>query len=109
MSIKKGDLVKVISGSKDQKGKVGRVLEIDAQKHRVKIEGVASVKRHIKPQKNPKHPEGGIVEAVGSVHLSNVMLMSETHNRPVRTGASFNDSGEKMRVSRGRNLKSEIV
>ena len=109
MSIKKGDLVKVISGSKDKKNKIGRVLEIDSKSNRVKVEGVAPIKRHMKPQRNPKHPEGGIIEGIGSVHISNVMLMSETHGRPVRLGFSFNDSVEKVRVARGKNLKAEPV
>jgi large subunit ribosomal protein L24 len=109
MSIKKGDLVKVISGSKDKKNKIGLVLEIDCKNNRVKVEGVAAIKRHMKPQRNPKHPEGGIVDAVGSVHISNVMLMSETLGRPVRSGSLFSDSGEKIRVARGRNLKAEPV
>jgi large subunit ribosomal protein L24 len=105
--IKKGDTVKVISGA--HKGEQGTVLEVLPQAGRVRIEGVAPIKRHIKPQKNPKHPEGGIIEGAGSVDLSNVMLVSEKLGRPVRTGAAFTADSTKQRVVRGRNLKAEVV
>lgn len=110
-SIKKGDLVKVIRGSKDNKGKTGKVLEVirDGESWRVRVEGVNIIKRHIKPQKNPKHPEGGIVEGAGSLPLSSVMLMSEKAGRPVRTGAVFTSNGEKQRVARGKKVKAEQV
>lgn len=77
MKIKKGDLVKVITGSKDRKGQVGKVLEVDRKCERVKIENIAPVKRHIKPQKSKKYPEGGIINDFGTIHVSNVMLMPE--------------------------------
>ena len=109
MGLKKGDLVKVIAGGKDKKGQVGRIISICHKTSRVKVEGVASIKKHLKPQKNPKHPEGGIITDVGSIHISNVMLMSESLGRPVRLGVSYTDSNEKIRVARGRNVKSEGV
>jgi large subunit ribosomal protein L24 len=109
MSIKTGDLVKVITGGKDRKGKIGRVLEVCPKQGRVKVEGVALIKKHLKAQKSPKHPEGGIIEDIGTVHISNVMLMSESLGRPVRLGSAFTDKGEKIRVARGKNLKAEAV
>ncbi len=105
--IKKGDLVKVISGS--HKGEQGRVLEVLRDADRIRVEGVATVKRHLKPQKNPKHPEGGIIEGAGSLHISNVMLVSEKAGRPVRTGTTFTQDGKKQRVSRGRSVKAEVL
>ena len=109
--IKKGDLVKVISGGKDIKGKTGKVLEVlrDGDAWRVRVEGLRMVKKHLKPQRNPKHPEGGIIEGAGSIPISNVMLMSEKLGRPVRSGASFTSDGKKQRVARGKNLKAEQV
>jgi len=105
--IKKGDLVKVISGK--HRGAQGRVLEVILERSRVRVEGVAPIKRHIAPQKNPRHPEGGIIEGAGSVHVSNVMLMSEELGRPVRTTFVFTDDGKKERVARGRNVKAVRV
>jgi large subunit ribosomal protein L24 len=114
--IKKGDLVKVISGGKDIKGQSGKVLEVlrDGDKVRVRVEGLRIIKRHLKPQRSAKHPEGGIIEGAGSIPLSHVMLFSETLNRPVRVGAA-QKTGEgkasllKERVARGKGLKAEKV
>ena len=109
MAIKKGDLVKVISGDQRWKGKTGQGLEgLDGGK-RLRVEGVRTIKRHVKPQSDPKHPEGGIVEDLGTVAASNVMLFSESLDRPVRTGSMFDDDGNKIRVARGKDLKSDPV
>ncbi len=105
--IKVGDTVKVIAGK--HKGAEGRVIEVLREKERVRLEDVFTTKRHIAPQKSSRHPEGGIIETPGTVHISNVMLMSEELNRPVRIGASFTDDGKKIRVARGRNLKAVEV
>lgn len=68
--IKRGDEVVVIAGS--HKGKSGKVLEILPAKQRVRVEGVAMIKRHVK--KSQENPNGAIVEREGSVHVSNLML-----------------------------------
>jgi large subunit ribosomal protein L24 len=109
--IKKGDTVKVTRGGKDIKGKTGKVLEVlrDGEKWRVRLEGLRIIKKHIKPQKNPKHPEGGIIEGAGSIPLSSVMLFSDKLARPVRTGAVEKTDGKKVRVARGKKIKAEEV
>jgi large subunit ribosomal protein L24 len=70
--IKRGEDVVVIAGA--HKGKTGKVLEILATKSRVRVEGVAMIKRHMK--KSEEHPNGAIIEREGSVHVSNLMLKS---------------------------------
>jgi large subunit ribosomal protein L24 len=70
--IKRGDAIVVISGA--HKGKQGKVLEILAAKQRARVEGVAMIKRHMK--KSQEHPQGAIVEREGSIHISNLMLLS---------------------------------
>ncbi len=71
--LKKDDMVKVIAGK--DKGKTGRVLEVIRDKGRVLVEHVGMVKRHTRP--NPaKQIKGGIAEREGSIHVSNVMLMT---------------------------------
>jgi large subunit ribosomal protein L24 len=104
--IKRDDVVVVISGK--HKGAKGRVLEVLPEKQRVRIEDVAIIKRHIPPQRNPRHPEGGIIEQAGTIHISNVMLWSEEHGRPVRTGSKFTDD-KKIRVAKGREVKGSEV
>ncbi|MBW8781996.1 MAG: 50S ribosomal protein L24 [Verrucomicrobia bacterium] len=68
--VKRGDDVVVIAGS--HKGKSGKVLEILPAKQRVRVEGVAMTKRHLK--KSQENPNGSIVEREGSVHVSNLKL-----------------------------------
>ena len=47
MKIKKGDMVRVISGS--ERDNEGKVIAVDREKHRVYVEGVHMVKKHMKP------------------------------------------------------------
>lgn len=73
MKIRKDDVVKVITGR--DKGKTGRVIEVDRERGRVIVEGVMMVKKHTRP--NPaKQIKGGIAERESSIHHSNVMLMT---------------------------------
>jgi large subunit ribosomal protein L24 len=67
--LKKNDVVKVIAGR--DKGKQGRVIEIDRRTGRVVVEHVMMIKRHTRP--NPaKQIKGGIAERESSIHVSNV-------------------------------------
>jgi large subunit ribosomal protein L24 len=71
--IKKNDVVKVISGR--DKGKTGRVLEVDNGTGRLLVEGVQMIKRHTRP--NPaKQIKGGIAEKESTIHASNVMVLT---------------------------------
>ena len=71
--LKKDDTVKVIAGR--DKGKTGRVLDVDRVTGRVLIEGVGLVKRHTRP--NPsKQIKGGIAERESSIAISNVMIVT---------------------------------
>jgi large subunit ribosomal protein L24 len=70
--IKKGDEVVVIAGS--ELGGRGKVLLVNKKKQRVLVEGLKIIKRHTR--KSDKHPQGGIVEREGTIHVSNVMLAS---------------------------------
>ena len=67
--LKKNDIVKVITGR--DKGKQGRVIEINRRTGRVVVEHVMMIKRHTRP--NPaKQVKGGIAEREASIHASNV-------------------------------------
>ena len=73
VKIKKDDNVKIIAGR--DRGKTGRVLQVDAVTGRVLVEGVSLVKRHTRP--NPqKQIQGGIAERESSIAISNVMVMT---------------------------------
>lgn len=66
--VKKGDEVKVIAGN--HKGKQGTVLDVNAEKGQVIVEGVKVIKKAIR--KSEQHPDGGILEQDGPIAISNV-------------------------------------
>ncbi|MFT3916283.1 MAG: 50S ribosomal protein L24 [Anaeromyxobacteraceae bacterium] len=74
--IRKGDTVKVIAGR--EKGKQGRVLEVNREKGRVVVEKLMTLKRHLKKGRNPSQPDGGIIEKAGSIAISSVMVLQGT-------------------------------
>jgi len=82
--VKKGDEVVVISGA--EKGKRGRIINVNPGKQRVFIEGVRMIKRHTR--KSQQHPQGAIVEREGSVHVSNVMKAETFDARASKQGAA---------------------
>ena len=73
VKIKKDDLVRVIAGR--DKGKSGKVLEVDRFARKVTVDGVMMVKRHTRP--NPaKQIKGGVAEKPMPIDVSNVMLLT---------------------------------
>lgn len=100
--IRKNDTVKVIAGR--DKGKTGRVLEVDHKTGRVLVEGVMLVKRHTRP--NPaKQIKGGIAEKEAPIHVSNVMVLT-SGGIPTRISMKV-DGDRRIRVARksGEELK----
>ena len=91
--IKKNDTVKVITGR--DKGKTGRVLEVNRTTGRLLVEGVMLSKKHVRP--NPaKGIKGGIAEREGTIHASNVMIVtSDGHTS--RIGTRVDTVGGKTR------------
>jgi large subunit ribosomal protein L24 len=72
IDIKKNDTVRVISGR--DKGKTGRVLDVDKDRGRLLVEHVMMIKRHTRP--NPsKQIKGGIAERESPIAVSNVMIV----------------------------------
>jgi large subunit ribosomal protein L24 len=96
--VRKGDTVEVISGK--YKGKQGKIIEVLDAKGRVRIEGLATVKRHLKPGRDPKVPQGGIVEKFGTIHISNVLPIDPSTGKPTRVGFKKLEDGRKVRVAR---------
>lgn len=95
MHIKKGDLVKVISGV--SKGKEGKILSIDRDKNRAVVEGLNMVSKHTKP--NAANPQGGIVKQEAGIHVSNLMVIDPKTGEAVRVGRKEVD-GKLVRYSK---------
>lgn len=94
--IRKGDLVQVVSGAGSAKGTQGRVIAVDVQRGRVRVEGVRLQKRHLRPGRSGAR-EGGIVETEGYVDASNVMLVHPSDNKPSRIRIEDRE-GRRVRV-----------
>jgi len=96
LKLKKDDVVKVISGK--DKGKTGRIIEINRETGRVIVEGVQIVKKHTRP--NPaRQIKGGIAESEGSIDHSNVMLLT-SGGVPTRVGYKKEANGARVRVAK---------
>ena len=101
--IRKGDEVIVLAGK--NRGQRGSVLEVDAERGRVVVEGVNVVKRHTRP--NPqKGTSGGIIESEQSVHVSNVALFNPITGKGDRIGIRTMEDGRKVRYFKS---TSEVV
>jgi len=94
--IRKNDSVIVIAGK--ERGKTGKVLRVDREKQAVIIERINLVKRHSKPR-GPQKP-GGMIEKEAFIEASNIMLMCDKCNAPVRIGRKVLTDGTKVRVCR---------
>lgn len=84
--VKKGDLVVVIAGA--EKGKRGKILEVERGKDRVLIEGVRMIKKCLKKNTNQNRPQGAIIDREGTLHISNVMLAEQFDARVAKRGGA---------------------
>lgn len=93
LHIRKNDMVEVIAGK--EKGKRGKVLRVFPPKTRAIVERVNMIKRHTRPGRITQ--QGGIVEREGPLHISNLMVVCQRCNRPVRVGRMRLQDGEGAR------------
>lgn len=96
MQIRKNDSVMVIAGK--ERGKTGKVLRVLTDKDAVIVERLNIVKRHTKPR-GPQQ-SGGIIEKEAAIHASNIMIMCDKCNAPVRIGRKILTDGKKIRICR---------
>lgn len=89
MKLKKGDLVKIISGK--DKGKTGKILDVDKTEERVVVEGLNIAVRHSRPKKQGE--KGQRLETPKPLHMSNVMLVCPKCNQPTRLNLKKMESG----------------
>ena len=80
LNIHKGDRVIVIAG--DDKGKKGRVVEVNYTTGRVMVEGVNIISKHTRPTQ--QYPNGGIIKKEAPIHISNVQLVDPKTGKGIR-------------------------
>ena len=93
--IRKNDVVVIVAGK--DKGRSGRVLEVDTDRGRVVVEGANMVKKAVRPRK--QNEKGGITEVEAALHISNVMVSCKSCG-PTRVGYRFLDDGRKVRYAK---------
>ena len=101
MRIRSEDIVLVTSGK--DKGKTGKVLRTEPQRRRVYVEGLNIVKKHSRPRSvkdTQRGDSGGIIDQEGPIHVSNVMLVDPTDNKPTRIGVRTTDDGKRQRFAK---------
>ena len=103
--IKKGDLVQVITGKKQDKGgdrgKQGKVLDILVAQNRVIVEGVNYVTKHTRVGQSQRGTKTvGIETMEAPIHVSNVALVDPETKLPARVGfrEETDDRGKTVRV-----------
>ena len=95
LEIKKGDLVEVIVGGIEVKGKRGKVLATSPKHNKVVVDGLNMVVRHTKPR-SAQQP-GGKIEKPRPIDVSNVMLVCPSCDKATRIGHVLADNGKYVR------------
>lgn len=80
-SYRENDMVLVLTGK--DKGKQGRLLNIDREKGKVTIEGIAVATQH-KKQQSGKRGETGIIKIPLPIDISNIKLVCPRCNKPTK-------------------------
>ena len=96
LRVRTDDEVVVISGK--DRGKTGRVLQVDPVKQRVFVDGLNIVKRHQRPTPGTNQP-GGVIEKPGPIHISTVALIDPKSDKPTRVGMKVMADGSRLRVA----------
>jgi large subunit ribosomal protein L24 len=90
-NIKKGDLVQVITGRTQarggDRGKQGRVIDVQVERNRVVVEGINFVTKHSRVGQTQRGTKtGGIETFEAPIHVSNVALVDPETKTPTRVG-----------------------
>lgn len=91
--LKKGDEVIVTEGR--DKGKKGEIIQIIPASHKVLVESVNVVKRHLRQN---TEGGGGIMEKEAPIHISNVKFVCGKCDSPSSIFSKFLENGEKVRA-----------
>jgi large subunit ribosomal protein L24 len=98
MKLRKDDNVIVISGK--DRGKTGKIINVDPARGRVYVEGLNMVKRHQRPVAGRPNLQIGVIEKEGPIHVSNVAIVDPKTKKPTRVGVTRNEQGQRVRVTR---------
>ena len=93
LKVKKGDLVEVMTGrDRGRRGVVQRVLLKDSK---LIVDGVNKYARNVK--QSAENPEGGRVDKILPIHVSNVAIVNSQSNKVEKVGVRRNSDGKNER------------
>ena len=93
MKIKKGDNVIIIAGK--DKGRRGSVLKVFPSKHKVQVDGMNIVKKHVRPKKQGE--KGQVIEMSSPMQVSNLQIFCTQCKKGSRIGYKT-EGKEKIRI-----------
>ncbi len=97
MKIRINDTVRVISGP--HKGKTAKIVSVQPKAGTVKLEGIGTRKRFVKP--STMNPQGGHRDIHVGMSVHKVALINPTdNNKTSRVGYEVKKDGTKARVAR---------
>lgn len=91
--LKKGDNVKVLSGK--DKGRTGKILEVDRKNNKIVVEGINI---HHRFEKSAPNKAGQKLSFPAGMLSGKVMLVCASCGKPTRIGNKFLENGNKQRV-----------
>lgn len=100
--LKTGDTVVVRTGK--DKGKEGKIVEVDRKNNRVLVQGVNKVTKHSKP--SAANQQGGIIHQEAFIDASNVMYVHK--GKPTKLGIKVvnEERNGKVKATRRRFAKT---
>jgi large subunit ribosomal protein L24 len=95
VKIRKGDLVEIISGREEDKGKRGEVINVFLGDRRVVVQGVNIRTKHQKQIQTQagRNMNPGRIQFEGSVDISNVMLVCPSCKETTRVAVQRDEDG----------------
>lgn len=85
MKIKKGDIVKILTGK--DRGKTGKVLKVYEKSQKLMVEGANIYKKHVRPKHQGE--KGEVAQVSRPITVSNLMLICPNCKQPTRMGLRF--------------------
>lgn len=79
LHVRRGDIVKAITGEDADGKKTGKVLRVYPSKGRALVEGFNFVKKHLR--KSQDNPNGGIVEKEAPMAVSNLQVVTRAEGK----------------------------
>jgi len=98
--VRTGDTVVLLTGPRERRGKTGTVIRVWPKLERALVEGECAAydTRHVRPDPQ-NNVEGGRVQRLRPIHVSNLALLDPTDEKPCRVRREKGEDGTTVRVS----------